>query len=424
MKVTLRSIVRPAALAAALLAGYVAIRAAEPDEPPAADFGHPRLRSPAELEAAINQALDRPAVMDYADVPLRDIVDVLKLQYGIEIQLHSKALAEAKIPDDKPITFSIKGASLRAALRALLEPINLTYVVDREVLLITTVDNAKSFTASKSSAGEQLPLVRLGEVSDVERALDKPATLKFDNMPLKDVAKSFAKQFDINVVLDRKTLNEANIGGDLLVTCDLPTMSLRQALHALLGRSAMDYTIGDNVLTITTNETAARHIVVRLYNVRELATPLGDFDQPGDQWNALLSIVQDTVAPSTWDSAGGAGSLRCQDGILIVAHCEPIQEQIVELVTALVRLHRAPRGRDQPERVGESLVSPLWKKLDVVQDVHFKGGSLHDLVAWLRGQGVPAEVDEKDLKEANLSDVKLSPLDLRRFPLRRAWKRF
>src|SRR5579871_848484 len=115
---------------------------ARPPESTAADYGHPRLRSPVELEAAINQALDKPAVMDYSEVPLRDVVDELKIRYGIEIQLDYKALGEAKIAGAKPITFSVKGIALRSGLRVMLEPIGLNYVIDHEIILIKTADKA------------------------------------------------------------------------------------------------------------------------------------------------------------------------------------------------------------------------------------------------------------------------------------------
>jgi hypothetical protein len=46
------------------------------------------------------------------------------------------------ITSDTPVTRNLKGISLRAALRLLLRPLQLTYVVDDEVLLITSHEGA------------------------------------------------------------------------------------------------------------------------------------------------------------------------------------------------------------------------------------------------------------------------------------------
>ncbi len=96
------------------------------------------LKEAGSAEAKILKALDEPANMEFVDTPLKDVVDQLKLQHGIEIQLDNKALGEASIAPDTPITKSLKGISLRSALRLLLAEKGLNYVIDHEVLLITT----------------------------------------------------------------------------------------------------------------------------------------------------------------------------------------------------------------------------------------------------------------------------------------------
>ena len=87
--------------------------------------------------------------MEFVDTPLKDVVDQLKLQHGIEIQLDMKALTEASVSPDMPITKSLKGISLRSALRLMLGEKDLNYIIDHEVLLITTADKAKATVVTK-----------------------------------------------------------------------------------------------------------------------------------------------------------------------------------------------------------------------------------------------------------------------------------
>ena len=89
-------------------------------------------------EAKIRAALEQPTTMDFADIPLLDAINFLRDQHGIEIQLDTKALEEAGVGSDTPVTRSLKGISLRSALHLLLASFDLTYMVRDEVLLITT----------------------------------------------------------------------------------------------------------------------------------------------------------------------------------------------------------------------------------------------------------------------------------------------
>lgn len=89
-------------------------------------------------EQKIEAALGSPTKLEFIETPLGDVVDFLEDHYGIEIQIDTKALADVGIATDTPITKSPKGISLRSALRLMLRELDLTYVIQDEVLLITT----------------------------------------------------------------------------------------------------------------------------------------------------------------------------------------------------------------------------------------------------------------------------------------------
>ena len=118
-------------MSAALCLGAALLAA--PKRPGRAEWGEP---SPAEKKIA--EALKSPTRLEFLEAPLQDVIDCIKDLHHIEIQLDQKALGDVGIPPDTPITRSLKGISLRSALRLTLRDLDLTYAICDEVLLITT----------------------------------------------------------------------------------------------------------------------------------------------------------------------------------------------------------------------------------------------------------------------------------------------
>ena len=136
-----------------------------PDEPPivypAADvwqqltarrkekYSSMDLASRGAAEKKITEALKSPTTLEFMETPLTDVVDYLKDLHKIEIQLDNKALGDVGVAPDTPITRNLKGVSLRSALRLMLRELDLTYLIDNEVLLITTPEQADARLATK-----------------------------------------------------------------------------------------------------------------------------------------------------------------------------------------------------------------------------------------------------------------------------------
>jgi len=106
-------------------------------------------------EKNIQDALKQPTQMEFTDQPLNDCIDYLKdyhsqlLQRPIEIQLDTKALNDAGIAPDQPVTKNLKGITLKSALKLLLKDLQLTYIIQNEVLLITTPEEAENRLSTK-----------------------------------------------------------------------------------------------------------------------------------------------------------------------------------------------------------------------------------------------------------------------------------
>jgi hypothetical protein len=100
-------------------------------------------------EKKITAALKSPTQVDFIETPLQDVIDFLKDYHGIEIQIDTKALNDVGIDPTTPITKNLKGISLRSALKLMLRELELTYVVQDEVLLITTPEEAETRLSTK-----------------------------------------------------------------------------------------------------------------------------------------------------------------------------------------------------------------------------------------------------------------------------------
>ena len=81
------------------------------------------------------------------------MIDYLKDYHQIEIQLDKRAMDDAGIGTDTPVTKSLKGVSLKSALRLMLPELNLTYVIKDEVLLITTTEAAENMLTTRVVLG-------------------------------------------------------------------------------------------------------------------------------------------------------------------------------------------------------------------------------------------------------------------------------
>ena len=110
--------------------------------------------------------------MDFTETQLSDVVSYLKDYHHIEIQLDRKALEAASIGEETPVTRQLDGVTLRSALHLTLAALDLTYVVEDEVLLITTPDVASRALVTKIYPVGDLLATREGKAkSDGFKAL-------------------------------------------------------------------------------------------------------------------------------------------------------------------------------------------------------------------------------------------------------------
>ena len=106
------------------------------------EYSSMSLSKPGKAEQRIMEALQEPTKVDFVDTPLSECIDYLKTLHKINIEFDKKALDDAGIGTDTPVTRNLQGITLRSALRLILKELGLTYVIQNEVLLITTPEDA------------------------------------------------------------------------------------------------------------------------------------------------------------------------------------------------------------------------------------------------------------------------------------------
>ena len=102
-----------------------------------------------DAEEKIRAALATKTDLDFFDVPLGEAVEVIKDKHEINVQFDLASLDTFGVSTDDPITKSVSGITLRSALKLILNDLNLGYVIQDEVLLVTAADVAESQTTTE-----------------------------------------------------------------------------------------------------------------------------------------------------------------------------------------------------------------------------------------------------------------------------------
>ena len=254
--------------------------------------------SPAELQ--IKERLSTPVEASYRDRPLAEVLDELAKQAQVPLHVDLVGLDSESVGTDTPVTISLdQKISLKSALKLLLEPLHLDYVIRDEVLKITS------------------PQLVRGEVYSI-------------SYPVADLVIPIP-----NFSPDGIGLNTAIQKGYSLINSTMkvqvgppPTGILNNSSAA----STETTTFPNNVLgqlqapSIGGGATAAT------------ASSAGGGNQA--DFASLIELIQNTVEPTTWNTVGGPGAISPFNTnlSLVVTQTQEVHEQIADLLDQLRRL--------------------------------------------------------------------------------------
>jgi hypothetical protein len=159
-------------------------------------------------------------------------------------------------------------------------------------------------------------------------------------------------EYGIIIRLDGPALDEAGIGSDSPVTITLHNISLRSALKLLLRNLDLTWIIENEVLMITTNEAANKHLDTCVYNIQGLVD-----DSDPKSVNALVEAIYACVATDTWAAnRGGEAEIRpLPSGLLVVSQTPAVQEEVSAFLNKIRKMREqvpltkvGPRGYEVP----------------------------------------------------------------------------
>ena len=211
----------------------------------------------------------------------------------------------------------------------------------------------------------------------IDAALDSPTRLEFTDTPLSDVVEFLKGYHRIEIQLDKKALDDVGVAPDVPVTVNLRGVTLRAALKQILHGLGLAFDIENEVLTITTPETAETHLETVVYPVADLlgaertgerrempAELAADLAGAHYDFDTLIELITSTVKPTTWDSVGGPASVAPFEHNLsiVVSQTQEVHAEIAKLLAELRRvggLQRALGYRLPTARRAEGVAGPM-----------------------------------------------------------------
>ncbi len=91
-----------------------------------------------EAEERVRESLHSPVSLHFDNAPLSQVMQHISDRYGINVNVEEVALNEVGATASEPVSIHVDDITLRSALNLILDPLELSHVIDNEVLMITS----------------------------------------------------------------------------------------------------------------------------------------------------------------------------------------------------------------------------------------------------------------------------------------------
>lgn len=265
--------------------------------------GDPRLSA---AENEIKNKLQTPVNVKYPNRPLGEVLDDLSALTGIPIVVDERALSVVRVTTETPINLQLQNSiSLKSALNIMLERLELTYVIENDVLTITSIESKRS---------KVFP--RLYRVVDLVTPIPNFTSSYEDGLAgaLRAAYQMSNNRSDVQVV----PVSMTDLGS-----------GMAQKMSPMSGSNP-------NVL--------GQYAAMGSQGGFGLNNPPGGGGGAGGQsfanFDSLIELIQTTVVPDTWDLLGGPSTMRQyeQNLSLVISTTSEVHDQIAELLESLRKL--------------------------------------------------------------------------------------
>jgi len=114
----------------------------------------------------------------------------------------------------------------------------------------------------------------------IERQLQAPITVDFQNTPLEQVIDDLRTMSGVNIVPEYKALSDDGISLKQPLQLKVENVSLKSVLNMLLRQAGLTHMIKDGVLQVTTESRAKGKLEQRTFSVADLVVPVEDYALP------------------------------------------------------------------------------------------------------------------------------------------------
>ena len=259
-------------------------------------------------ERKIREHLGQPFSASFDKRPLADAMNTISEMTGIPIVIDDRSIAEEGITIDQPVTLDLKGNSiqLKSALNLMLSKLNLTYTVKDEVLTIESSRFSKRETYQFIYNVKDLVIPIPNFVSDYNTGM----------------AGALQSAYQAQTHMASATVSDPNVAGvaaNRIASVD-PSSSILTQMNSMGGFGGMS------------PGTLAG------------STPGGfPYTSPGlggasmANYAELIGLIESTISPDQWQTAGGNSSMRefRQNLSLVVTAPQETHEAIANLLKSL-----------------------------------------------------------------------------------------
>ena len=254
-------------------------------------------------EQEIQRKLSTKVEASYNAKPLAEVIEELGKQAGVPIHIDMAGLEQEAVTTDTPVTLSIdQPISLKSALRLTLDPLNLDFTIRDEVLKITSprMVQGEFYSTTYPVADLVIPVPNFSS----------------DGLGITGAL--------------REGYSRVNLRNSLSVQTGPPPAGINAAAGSdgsvNGGNLAQFQPLGGNASASGSMPTI----------------PFGASSGGGAQadFASLINLIQQTVAPTTWNTVGGQGAIQPFDTnlSLVVSQTQEVHEEIVDLLDQLRRL--------------------------------------------------------------------------------------
>jgi general secretion pathway protein D len=256
-------------------------------------------------EQIIQQKLNSEVSVQYENRALSDILNELQAVTGVPMVIDERALSAIRVTAETPVTLQLPNSiKLKSALNLMLNKMELTYVIENDVLSITSMDAKRSKVYPKTYRVTDLVTPIPNFTSGYEDGLAGA---------LRAAYQMSNPQADVQVVPVSMT--------------DLGTG---------LARNNSPSSMNPNVLGQYHSMGAQGGFGLNNPPMSGGASGGGSFAD----FQSLIDLIQTTVVPDTWEALGGPSTMAPypQNLSLVISTTSDVHDQITDLLESLRRL--------------------------------------------------------------------------------------